>query len=226
MSLYPVILAGGAGSRLWPMSRESCPKQFLPLLDGKSPFQATIDRLEALRAQPATIVTSVEYRFLVADQLKRAGKALGAQYLEPFGRSTAPAIALVAYDLVRDDPDAVLRLRDRFRSHRPPDPLPHTRRLRAHGSGAPQHGRAPGRLCDRGHRREGSEPHGGGAHGCAPAAGPGRERELRGVGYLRAAAGHAEGDLPRGGRLRRGDPGGREDRRTGARPEDRAAPCT
>ena len=108
MSLYPVILAGGAGSRLWPMSRESFPKQFLALLDGRSPFQATIDRLEPLRAQPATIVTSVEYRFLVADQLKRAGKPLRAQYLEPFGRSTAPAIALVAYDLLREDPDAVM----------------------------------------------------------------------------------------------------------------------
>jgi mannose-1-phosphate guanylyltransferase / mannose-6-phosphate isomerase len=108
MSLYPVILAGGAGSRLWPMSRESRPKQFLPLLDGRSPFEATLDRLEALRAQPATVVTGADYRFLVADQLKRIARTPRALYLEPFGRSTAPAIAVVAFDLVREDPEALM----------------------------------------------------------------------------------------------------------------------
>ena len=90
MNLYPVILAGGSGTRLWPMSRESHPKQFLPLLEDGSPFQVTLKRLESLgRIQPATVVTNAEHRFLVADQAKAAGRKLRTTYLEPFGRSTA-----------------------------------------------------------------------------------------------------------------------------------------
>jgi mannose-1-phosphate guanylyltransferase/mannose-6-phosphate isomerase len=109
MSLHPVILAGGSGTRLWPMSRESYPKQFLPLLDGKSPFQATLHRLASLGVvQPATVVASQEHRFLVADQVKASGRALRSLYLEPCGRSTAPALALVAYELYKQDPDAVM----------------------------------------------------------------------------------------------------------------------
>jgi len=123
MNLYPVILAGGSGTRLWPMSRESHPKQFLPLLgtvsnstkDGacppgaESPFQATLKRLESLgRIQPATVVTNAEHRFLVADQAKAAGRNLRTTYLEPFGRSTAPALALVANDILKEDPEALL----------------------------------------------------------------------------------------------------------------------
>ena len=71
MNLYPVILAGGSGTRLWPLSREAYPKQFLDLLDGKSPFCRTLERLDALgRVQPATVVVNEEHRFLVADQVK------------------------------------------------------------------------------------------------------------------------------------------------------------
>ncbi len=109
MNLYPVILAGGSGTRLWPMSRESCPKQFLPLLGDASPFQATLARLASLgRVQPATVVASDEHRFLVADQLKATRHPLRSLYLEPCGRSTAPALALVAYDLYKQDPQAVM----------------------------------------------------------------------------------------------------------------------
>jgi mannose-1-phosphate guanylyltransferase/mannose-6-phosphate isomerase len=109
MKLHPVILAGGSGTRLWPMSRESFPKQFLPLLDGRSPFQATLDRCVALgRVEPATVVVNQEHRFLAADQAKGAGRALKHIYIEPVGRSTAPAIALVAHELVADDPQALM----------------------------------------------------------------------------------------------------------------------
>ncbi|HET9578123.1 MAG TPA: mannose-1-phosphate guanylyltransferase/mannose-6-phosphate isomerase [Usitatibacter sp.] len=109
MSLHPVILAGGSGTRLWPMSRESCPKQFLPLLDGRSPFQATLERVRGLAgAQRVTVVGGADQRFLLLDQMKAAGAPPRALYLEPCGRSTAPAVALVASELVREDPDAVM----------------------------------------------------------------------------------------------------------------------
>ena len=109
MKIYPVILAGGSGTRLWPMSREAYPKQFLGLLEGKSPFQATLDRLQSVRrAQAPTVVASLDHRFLVQDQVKAAGRALRSLFLEPFGRGTAPALAIVAYDLLREDPEALM----------------------------------------------------------------------------------------------------------------------
>src|SRR5438128_7115335 len=109
MNLYPVILAGGSGTRLWPLSREAYPKQFLSLLDGRSPFQATLARCGGLgKIEAATVVANQEHRFLVADQVKAAGRQLRKLYVEPFGRSTAPALALVAYELLQEDPDALL----------------------------------------------------------------------------------------------------------------------
>lgn len=109
MSLYPVILAGGSGTRLWPLSREAYPKQFLKLLDGASPFQATVKRLAPIeRAHPATVVTNQEHRFLAADQLREVAHTARKLYVEPFGRSTAPAIAVVACELAAEDPDALL----------------------------------------------------------------------------------------------------------------------
>ena len=109
MNIHPVILAGGSGTRLWPMSRESYPKQFLALFDKRSPFQETLARLKGIGSvEPATVVASLDHRFLVQDQVRSAGRALRALYLEPCGRSTAPAIAVVAHELAKEDPDAVM----------------------------------------------------------------------------------------------------------------------
>jgi mannose-1-phosphate guanylyltransferase/mannose-6-phosphate isomerase len=107
MRIYPVVLAGGSGTRLWPMSREACPKQFLPLFDDTTPFQATIARLPD-DVQPITIVTHLDHRYIVSDQMRASGRALRSIYLEPAGRSTAPALALVAHELVKEDPEALL----------------------------------------------------------------------------------------------------------------------
>ena len=109
MNIYPVILSGGSGTRLWPMSREDCPKQFLPLLKGRSPFQATLARLNGFGGlQPPLILANQEHRFLVLGQLKSAGVTPLGVYLEPFGRNTAPAAAVAAISLLSDDPDAIM----------------------------------------------------------------------------------------------------------------------
>ena len=109
MNLYPVILSGGAGTRLWPVSRVSCPKQFLPLLRGASPFQATLARVQRIAgARAALIVANEEHRFLVRDQLTAAGAVPASLYLEPCGRNTAPAAAIAAFSLLREDPEALM----------------------------------------------------------------------------------------------------------------------
>lgn len=108
--LYPLILAGGVGTRLWPLSRASLPKQFIDLLPGQgSLFQATLDRLQGLTDCAApTIVCNADHRFLVAEQLRLAGKDDARILLEPCGRNTAPAIAIAALAIQEVDPDATL----------------------------------------------------------------------------------------------------------------------
>jgi mannose-1-phosphate guanylyltransferase / mannose-6-phosphate isomerase len=108
-NIYPVVLAGGSGTRLWPMSREGYPKQFLPLLGGHSPFQATLLRVKGMpQAQAPIVITNREHKFLVLDQAKASQAALGRLFLEPSGRSTAPAAAMVAIELLKNDPDALM----------------------------------------------------------------------------------------------------------------------
>src|SRR5256885_78305 len=93
----PVILSGGAGTRLWPLSRERYPKQLLPLTGTRTLLQQTVLRLEGLGAAAPVIVRNEAHRFLVAEQLRELQVAPRATLLEPCGRNTAPAIALGAH---------------------------------------------------------------------------------------------------------------------------------
>ncbi len=100
--IYPVIMAGGTGSRLWPLSRQLNPKQFLKLTDAKwSMLQSTVSRLNGLAVQPPLIICNEQHRFIAAEQMRQAGFQHAHIILEPCGRNTAPAIALAALQLQR-----------------------------------------------------------------------------------------------------------------------------
>ncbi len=94
--LIPVILSGGAGTRLWPLSRELYAKQFLPLVGAQTMLQDTVTRLEGLNALGPIVVCVEHQRFIVAEQLRKLGTAATAIILEPVGRNTAPAVAIAA----------------------------------------------------------------------------------------------------------------------------------
>ena len=106
VQITPVILCGGSGSRLWPLSRKSYPKQFVPLLGDQTLFQASASRLSSL-ANPL-IVTGSDFRFIVAEQLTAIGIDPGAILLEPEGRNTAPAVLAAALHLNAQDPDSIM----------------------------------------------------------------------------------------------------------------------
>src|SRR6266702_1335690 len=109
VSFYPVILSGGSGSRLWPMSRRLLPKQFLPLVSERSLLQDTVLRLQGFGGACAPIVVSNdEHRFLVAEQMREIGVKSEVQILEPVGRNTAPAVAVVALHVQSHYPDACM----------------------------------------------------------------------------------------------------------------------
>ena len=94
--LVPVILSGGSGTRLWPLSRELHPKQFLPLVGAQTMLQDTVQRLAGLNAGAPIVVCNAHHRFLVAEQLRAIGLPPGDIILEPVGRNTAPAVAIAA----------------------------------------------------------------------------------------------------------------------------------
>ena len=94
--LQPVLLSGGTGTRLWPLSREAYPKQFLPLAGEDTMVQATWRRVAPLAGAAPIVVANEEHRFLVAEQLRQIGAPTPAIVLEPVGRNTAPAIAAAA----------------------------------------------------------------------------------------------------------------------------------
>ena len=114
MRLQPVILAGGSGSRLWPLSRQDMPKQFLPLMGERSLLQETALRLVGLEGcEPPVVVCNEAHRFLVLDQLREVGIESPAVVLEPQGRNTAPALALAAHEAMHacpDDPPLLLAM--------------------------------------------------------------------------------------------------------------------
>ena len=94
--IIPIIMAGGSGTRLWPLSRSLYPKQFLPLINENSLLQETLKRLDGLNCLPPVIVSNNEHRFIVAEQLRQFGVDDFQIILEPVGRNTAPAVALAA----------------------------------------------------------------------------------------------------------------------------------
>lgn len=109
-ALIPVILSGGSGTRLWPLSREKYPKQLLPLINEDSLLQATIKRLDGLigiTVEHPLIVCNEEYRFVIAEQLRLIGKTCSV-LLEPFGRNTAPALTLAALVAAQNNADPIL----------------------------------------------------------------------------------------------------------------------
>ncbi len=119
MNIQPVILSGGSGTRLWPLSREHYPKQLIPLCGENSLLQDTILRLDGLESQSsengasvsvrqALIVANEEHRFLIAEQVRQVGKQFDKIILEPIGRNTAPALTLAALAAEKSGDDPIL----------------------------------------------------------------------------------------------------------------------
>lgn len=109
MRIYPVILCGGSGTRLWPMSRGGYPKQYLKLTGENTLVQQTALRLRGIADVAAPIViTNNDQRFLVAEQLREVAISPSSIVLEPIGRNTAPAIAIAALLAMRESPEALL----------------------------------------------------------------------------------------------------------------------
>ena len=108
LPVVPVVLAGGSGTRLWPLSRADYPKQFLALQGERSLLQETVLRARACCDGAPVVVASEPHRFLVAEQLARVGTEDATILLEPAARNTAPAIAAAAHRVAATDPDAVM----------------------------------------------------------------------------------------------------------------------
>ena len=109
MKIIPVILSGGSGKRLWPLSRKDYPKQYLPLVGDNTMLQETILRLNELdNLVDPIIVCNSDHRFLVAEQCQQIGVKNPTILLEPVGRNTAPAIAAAALQSLKYSDDSTL----------------------------------------------------------------------------------------------------------------------
>ncbi len=109
-NIVPVLMSGGAGTRLWPASRSDRPKQFLPLVDDRTMVKATLDRLQGLGVDTPLVVANKAHAGLVSAELSDAGFDPDRLILEPFGRNTAPAAAVAALELTRDGDDPLMLL--------------------------------------------------------------------------------------------------------------------
>ena len=104
----PVIMAGGSGTRLWPLSRELYPKQFLSLTSDRTMLQETVGRVLGIDGvEDPIVLCKEEHRFLVGEQLQQIGVKAGAIMLEPVGRNTAPAVAVAALEALEDGKDPI-----------------------------------------------------------------------------------------------------------------------
>ncbi len=108
MTITPVLLCGGSGTRLWPLSRKSYPKQFAPLVGRDSLFQASAQRLTGAGFGAPLVITGSDFRFIVTEQLAETGIEGGTVLIEPEGRNTAPAVLAAALHLAKTDPDALM----------------------------------------------------------------------------------------------------------------------
>jgi mannose-1-phosphate guanylyltransferase/mannose-6-phosphate isomerase len=108
VKITPVILCGGAGTRLWPLSRQSYPKQFSPLTGQDSLFQASLQRMQGADFAAPVIVTADQFRFIATQQAHEAGVTPAAVLIEPAGRDTGPAVLAAALHIAAQDPDAVM----------------------------------------------------------------------------------------------------------------------
>ena len=106
--IHPVLLCGGSGTRLWPLSRKSYPKQFSPLLGSESLFQASAKRLSGDLYAAPMVLTNEDFRFIVTEQLADIGMEPAAILIEPQGRNTAPAVLAAALHLAKTDPEALM----------------------------------------------------------------------------------------------------------------------
>lgn len=106
--ITPVILCGGSGTRLWPLSRKSYPKQFVPLVGDKTLFQGSALRMQGDEFAAPVVITNSDFRFIVVEQLQEVGIDPGAILIEPEGRNTAPAVLSAALHLHQKDPEAIM----------------------------------------------------------------------------------------------------------------------
>ena len=110
-SLLPVILCGGTGTRLWPLSRASYPKQFLALniQNDKTLLQETYQRIQGIQGlQAPFLICNEEHRFIVAEQIRQINLKESTIFLEPIARNTAPAIALAAIHIINRNPNSIM----------------------------------------------------------------------------------------------------------------------
>jgi len=106
--IVPVLLCGGSGTRLWPLSRRAYPKQFAPLIGQESLFQASARRLSGPGFAAPLVITGADYRFIATEQLAATGITGGTVLIEPSGRNTAPAVLAASLWLARTNPDTLM----------------------------------------------------------------------------------------------------------------------